>query len=77
MDKMAEVDETRKKIIRAAAKMNREDLIDLGRIIFNSEFKSKIKENTDGCRIDLGQLDNDIIKQLYGIVQHKTGKTSK
>lgn len=67
--------EDKKKFICANTKnVNREDRVEIGIAFVRSGLKSHLKESSDGCRINLNNIPEQSINNVYNILQHKLNK---
>lgn len=68
------LDEKKKYIIAGAKKLNREDLIDIGKLINRNGCGSNLKYSASGTHISLDKLGDKsdiIIPALYAQIRHK------
>ena len=54
--------------------LTRADKIEIGEIFIKFGLSSSIKECSDGCYINLRDVDENIISQLYSTMHHKINK---
>ncbi len=70
--------EKRKYIANYAKFLNYEDHLEIGNIFSEEKKKDLLKENNDGCRVDLDNIkDEKIINRIFACVRHKIGQRGK
>lgn len=66
------VSEKKRYIADNAKRLVREDYIEIGIMIKNANFGQFIRENFDGCRVDLSKItDETLINRIYACVKYK------
>jgi hypothetical protein len=71
---MSEQYKRRKYICQQAKYLSKDDSIDLGHLIVSNGHKNDLKEAPDGCRINLDNIDDSIVEQIFNVVKHKREK---
>jgi len=76
MDKLSKAEVARKikYCITCIKNLSHDDLITVGRMISLRGFHDKIKESSDGCRINLdliGESDESLIFELYNFIHNR------
>jgi len=66
------IDEQKQQIISGVKKLNRDDILSLGRILINNGEGAKIIKSSDGSLIDLNKLSDITIWQMYEQVSFLT-----
>lgn len=64
----------RKEICTLVKKLSTQDMIDVGQLLMQAGYKDQIKENPDGCRINLDKIDNATVELLLKTIKYKIDK---
>lgn len=57
--------------------LTREEKLDVTYIFVRMGYKKNIKESSDGCRINLDDIPEGVINNVYGAIYHKLNKATR
>ncbi len=54
--------------------LQKQDMLDVGAVLMRGGAKDVIKENADGCRVNLDNVPEPLIIQIYSLVKRRVDK---